>query len=244
MTKLIYNLVIGGLLLFCSFLTYSVHYWVFHDSHHIFIYLLGDIGFAFLEVIMITLIIENLMKHREKEEQLKKLYPTISMFFAKFGQEILGYISNLDPHANLISITSSVSKREFHTAARAASSASVSPTCEQLQQLRIVFMDRHDAIESPLANPNLVEHESFTDALLSLHHLGEELATRGERFTTSDVSHLTVDLNRAYRQLSLQWVRHLEHMAVEYPYMFDYAVRTCPFNSRPEPAKGEPTSEE
>ena len=40
----------GLLLVLLSIFFYALHYVVFKDAHHIFIYLLGDIAFVFIEV--------------------------------------------------------------------------------------------------------------------------------------------------------------------------------------------------
>ena len=49
-----------------SALTYYAHFLIFHDVHHIFIYLVGDLGFMFLEVLLITLVFHELLSRREK----------------------------------------------------------------------------------------------------------------------------------------------------------------------------------
>ena len=43
---------LGVILLSLSALVYLLHYVIFRDAHHIFIYLLGDLGFVFIEVLL------------------------------------------------------------------------------------------------------------------------------------------------------------------------------------------------
>ena len=45
-----WKVVLGIVLVLLSAIAYFIHYLLFHDAHHIFIYLLGDIGFVFFEV--------------------------------------------------------------------------------------------------------------------------------------------------------------------------------------------------
>jgi len=47
---------LGLFLVVLSIIFYLIHYAIFRDSHHIFIYLIGDIAFVFIEVLMVTLI--------------------------------------------------------------------------------------------------------------------------------------------------------------------------------------------
>ena len=57
---------LGISLVALSAVFYLVHYAIFRDSHHIFIYLLGDIAFVPIEVLLVTLIIHRLLSAREK----------------------------------------------------------------------------------------------------------------------------------------------------------------------------------
>lgn len=49
MKRLGWQILLGGLLVACSALLYMLHFSLFHDARHIFIYLLGDIAFLPIE---------------------------------------------------------------------------------------------------------------------------------------------------------------------------------------------------
>ena len=49
--------IFGLLLVVISATIYFIHYLIFDDAHHIFIYLLGDIAFVPIEVLLVTLIL-------------------------------------------------------------------------------------------------------------------------------------------------------------------------------------------
>ena len=59
--------VLGIALVFSSTALYFIHYLLFHDAHHILIYLVGDIAFVPIEVLLVTLIIHKLLEEREKK---------------------------------------------------------------------------------------------------------------------------------------------------------------------------------
>lgn len=86
----------GILLITLSGLFYFVHYLIFNDSHHIFIYLLGDIAFVPIEVLLVTLIIHKIIEEREKKKTLEKLNMILGVFFSEVGTALLAYISVLD----------------------------------------------------------------------------------------------------------------------------------------------------
>ena len=60
------RILLGLLLILLSIFFYVIHYLLFKDSHHIFIYLVGDIAFVFIEVLLVTLIIHKLLELREQ----------------------------------------------------------------------------------------------------------------------------------------------------------------------------------
>ena len=81
---------------------YFIHFLIFQDVHHIFIYLIGDIAFVFFEVLLVTLVLHQLLHHREKKAMLNKLNMVIGAFFSEVGTELLVSFSQLDPCAEEI----------------------------------------------------------------------------------------------------------------------------------------------
>ena len=90
-----------GMLLISAAL-YFVHYLIFRDAHHIFIYLLGDIAFVFIEVLLVSLILHHLLNEGDKKSHLKKLNMVIETFFSEFGKHLLVYLSNFDKNLSQI----------------------------------------------------------------------------------------------------------------------------------------------
>ena len=88
---------LGIVLVVLSAVVYFAHYLIFRDTHHIFIYLIGDIGFVFCEVLLVTLIIHRLLGEREKRNRLEKLNMVIGAFFSEVGTELLTFFSYFDP---------------------------------------------------------------------------------------------------------------------------------------------------
>ena len=86
----------GILLILLSVLCYGVHFVLFRDAHHIFIYLVGDIAFVFIEVLLVTLIIHQLLSDREKRAVLQKLNMVIGAFFTRMGSDLLKSFNDFD----------------------------------------------------------------------------------------------------------------------------------------------------
>ncbi|MEI6614832.1 MAG: hypothetical protein WCL37_08030, partial [Chrysiogenales bacterium] len=60
MKKYKWQLLLSTVLVVTSIGLYALHFLIFHDARHIFIYLLGDIAFLPVEVLFVTLIINQL----------------------------------------------------------------------------------------------------------------------------------------------------------------------------------------
>ncbi len=84
-----------------------------------------------------------------------------------------------------------------------------------------------------LENPQLFEHDRFTDLLHAVFHLAEELTAR-ERLIdlpATDYNHLSVDLTRVYSQLVIEWLEYMQHLKKKFPYLFSLSMRTNPFDT-------------
>ena len=92
----------GVALVILSVITYSFHYLIFQDSHHIFIYLLGDIAFVPIEVLLVSMIIHHLLNEMDKRNKLEKLNMIIGIFFSEVGTKLLALISNADPELDSV----------------------------------------------------------------------------------------------------------------------------------------------
>ena len=66
-------IILAGIFIFLSALAYYVHYLIFRDVHHIFIYMVGDLAFLPLEVFLVVIVIERILARREKQAIRKKL---------------------------------------------------------------------------------------------------------------------------------------------------------------------------
>jgi hypothetical protein len=83
-----------------------------------------------------------------------------------------------------------------------------------------------------IENPNLLEHETFTDLLRAVFHLTEELDKRKTTndLPASDCEHLKEDVQRVYDLLIFEWLNYMEHLKNNYRYLFSLAMRTNPFD--------------
>jgi hypothetical protein len=221
-----------------STLVYVIHFVIFRDVHHIFIYLVGDIAFVPIEVLLVTVIIHRLLGQREKRALLNKLNMVIGAFFNEVGTDLLKRIIALDEdfeevRQNLL-INKDWTHRDFARAhdRMAEYDYTIEVEPEALDELRDFLLAKREFLLRLLENPNLLEHESFTELLWAVTHLAEELAHRDGAFglPAADYEHLAGDIRRAYVRIIGEWLEYMEHLQRKYPYLFSLAIRTNPFD--------------
>ena len=227
------------LLIVSSTLIYIGHFLIFRDVHHILIYMVGDVAFVPLEVLLVTIIIHKLLQRREKRERLEKVNMVIGVFFTEIGSELLRRLVNLQSgqEEEMDKLFSTIKGWEDERYAQALMSLKrIRPSirCEpkDLESLNGFLSEKKESLVRLLENPNLLEHENFTELLWALTHVIEEFGARKDLFSlsASDMTHLNVDINRAYVILIREWVLYMGHLKKRYPYLFSFAMRTNPFD--------------
>lgn len=243
MKRLHWQIVFGLSLVVLSTILYLLHYTVFRDSHHISLYLIGDIAFLPIQVLLVTLIIDRLLNVREKRSMLKKLNMVIGAFFSEAGTGLLKSFSDFALQNDQIrkdfvegndwsnKAFSNMGKRLKHYDYRIESQKG------NLEELKKLLLQKRGFLLALLENPNLLEHESFTELLWAVFHLTEELAFRVDLrgLPNPDYEHLAGDIKRAYMLLIIEWLAYMKHLREDYPYLFSLAVRMNPFDPNASP---------
>lgn len=219
-----------------SMIVYGIQILVFKDPVDTEFYLLQDIGFLPIQVILVTLFLNKLMNMLESQQKMKKLNVIISAFFAEMGTAMIEELSEgNEAYAFLCSKTeikefNKSNIKEMKSMIRNLESK-ITLNPEKIRRLQLVLAKRRSLLLRMLENPNLMEHDSFTDMLWSVFHLADELASRSslDDLSQSDVNHLEVDTSRAYKALVLEWVDYMRYLHDEYPYLYSLAIRKSPF---------------
>ena len=90
-----------------------------------------------------------------------------------------------------------------------------------------------DLVINLITNPMLIEHEEFSDMLMSILHLREELSSRcSHELEEYEIKHLAKDINVAYKYLTFEWIQYMKQLKANYPQLFLKALITNPFDKR------------
>ena len=238
MKRLNWQVLLALSLIIMSVLLYLIHYAIFRDPHHIYIYLVGDIAFVPIEVLLVAVIVHQLLSNREKRVRLEKMNMVIGAFFSELGTTMLTFFSDYDPNLdhirrNLI-VTNDWSKEEFSRVSKLLKNYGCEIDIEKadLEYIRGFLVQKRDFLLRLLENPILLEHESFTQLLQAVFHLMDELENREElkQLPDSDRKHIAGDIKRAYGLLIVEWLNYMKYARDNYPYLFSLAMRTNPFD--------------
>lgn len=207
-------------------------------------FLVGDVAFLLVQIALVTLLVDQMLRAREKQAMLRKLNMVIGAFFSELGTELLGMLSGTDAHLDdlrdRLIPAPSWTEDSYATARRALANHDVSielSACD-LGSLKILLKSEKSFLLNLLGNQALLEHEAFTELLWAVTHLAEELEARTsfDDLPPADRIHLAGDVKRAYKQLILQWLEYVGHLQTQYPYLFSLAIRVNPLDpdARPE----------
>ena len=225
-------------LILLSLAMFTAQYLIFQDFQNLFIFFISDIALIPIEVLVVTLIIDQMLESREKQRRLEKLNMVIGTFFSTVGTPLLAHLAKADTSLDSVKqrlVIGADWRSEMFADVQACLNSytcSFGYTRADTETLRQFLVSREDFLLRLVENPMVFEHESFTDLILALNHLTEEMKARGDlsALPPADVSHLTTDITRVYSQLILEWVKYMEYLMNHYPYLFSLAIRKNPFD--------------
>lgn len=183
---------------------------------------------------------EMLLNRREGRVRREKLQMVIGAFFSEVGSTLLVSFSDLDSRVEQIKsdllVSGDWTDAQFRAVAARIRGYKYHVDAEQIdfEQLRTFLSGKRNFLLRLLENPTLLEHELFTDLMLAVFHLSEELTHRKKvtNLPPSDHAHLSGDVNRIYGLLVHQWLDYLHYLKSNYPYLFSLAIRTNPFDEK------------
>jgi len=231
---------LGAWLFLTSILLYGLHFALFRNPEHIFVFGLGELAFLPIEVLVVTLIIHGLLDAREKRGRLEKMNMVVGAFYSEMGSALLSSLASAD--RDIEDVRRTLADKQNWTGRQLEGLRGrlkkhpfdIDIVRIDLEKLRDFLDSKRDFLLRLLENPNLLEHEQFTDLLFSVFHLAEELKARGDLavLPQSDLAHLAGDIKRAYAAVTDEWIAYMRHLHDGYPYLFSLALRQNPFDQK------------
>ena len=186
-------------------------------------------------------ITEYLLHRREKQSRKQRVHVLTGIFFSEIGIQLIQFFTRFDPDIayfrRKFDIDADWSDEDFINLNKEIEhhTYTIDPDAMELELLHQLLREKGDLLHRLFENPNLMEHESFTELLRTIFHLREELMARDNfaGLPDTDLEHLAGDAKRIYMILGKQWLSHMHYLKSNYPYLFSLALRTNPFREHP-----------
>lgn len=225
-----------GLTLF-SFLIYTVHYMFFRDIKYIGEDLISQLAYLPIYVFLTTIVIDQLLNRRERIETLRRLNTIIGVFFSEMGKDLIKHFVKFDINFEKIRDEFSIDAEWTEGKCIHVKELLKNHICkidsrvENIEEISTFLEGKRKFLTELMGNPNLMENEEFTELLIAVFHLAEELQIRVDirNLIEDDYNHLSNDIERAYLLLIYEWVAYMGHLKKEYPFLYSFAIRTNPF---------------
>ncbi len=228
---------LGFYLLVAAVCVYFIQIVVFKDPSNTFFYLLQDLAFVPLNIVILTLIVDRVLAEREKKDRMQKMNMAIGMFYNEAGIALLkcciGFDSNFEQYHSRYHITMEWEDAQFDQLLKRSDrdAFQMDSRRSSLIDLKLLLVEKKELLLTLLSNPVLLEHDTFSDLLWSVFHLKDELQICRD-FSQMDEDnhrHISRDIERAYGYLISQWILYMKHLRTDYPYLYSLAVRENPF---------------
>jgi len=231
---------ISTILILLSVISYSMQIYLFHHENDTYFYFLQDLSFVPIQVLIVSFVIDRLLKRQQRISLLKRVYVAIGIFYNELGNELLKHFfditSNKDELKNRLEITSHWKLKDFEKAEKWINTnpVAIEVSREKLELLKDYLDRKRTFLLTLLENSNLSEHDTFTDTLLGVCHLSDELALRNDLtdIPAADLAHLSIDIKRAYHGIVKEWFFYMNHIRNEYPFLYSLALRSNPFSNK------------
>ena len=153
-----------------SLMCYLLDYFLFRDQQDIENWILNSLGFVFIDVLLVTIILQDILERREREARIGKLDNLIGLFFTEGGLDLLRQFLRMDisvTEVNGLVATDRWSVQDFNEAIDkvGAMDARIKATPGDLAKVKRGLIENRDFLVQLMESPVLFEHERFTDLM-------------------------------------------------------------------------------
>ncbi|OWT32913.1 hypothetical protein BGI41_05120 [Methanobrevibacter sp. 87.7] len=225
------------------FVIYGLNYIIFKDIDEILNYVMLHLGFIPIDIIIVTLVIDKVMDNHDKKALQEKIDILMGSFFSGIGNGLIYKFYHANGENDItkdLKFIKTWKEKDYENTLKELeenpipfnSKLKPEDRAEFFVNLKQYLNERRPYLFDLIENPTLHQTDNFSELLLAMMHLTDELDYRKtfENLPESDYTHLFYDISRVYSKLIYEWVRYLEYTYKNYPYMLKLAVRINPFN--------------
>ena len=218
----------------------AIHHAIFHENAYWANFLLlHELALMPLEFVVVTLGLEKIMELSHKRENQAKISMIESLFFSESGSDMLRYLVSCDADQDVQQLRSIMNvQRDWSIKQIRQAKNAVKTITYEVDISKVDFFGlhyhlstRHSYFLKIIENPALSGHERFTELLLHIYHLWEELEYRTDLYNLpeADRIYLCEIANSVYRELAVEWMQNATDLLLHQPERLDHVLRTNPF---------------
>ncbi|QYE98653.1 hypothetical protein [Paraclostridium sordellii] len=228
MKKIRYYFVISFILIALSAVMFLIHYLVFGQALNTAYYSLMNLCFIPINSLVVTIILEKLIDYRAKKDRIEKINMLVGIFFTEVGGKLMHLIIDSDKDAknyitnfeDLNNIKKCLNEYDYK----------VDMNNIDLSSIKNILLENNNLFVTLISNENVFQHQIFTDLLMSVVHLRDEIIFMEKDDNLElNINHLENDVIRVYKNISIQWISYLEYLNKSYPFLYNNAIRVNPF---------------
>ncbi|AUN13420.1 hypothetical protein JGS6364_15881 [[Clostridium] sordellii] len=228
MKKIRYYFVISFILIALSAVMFLIHYLVFGQALNTAYYSLMNLCFIPINSLVVTIILEKLIDYRAKKDRIEKINMLVGIFFTEVGGKLMHLIIDSDKDAknyitnfeDLNNIKKCLNEYDYK----------VDMNNIDLCSIKNILLENNNLFVTLISNENVFQHQIFTDLLMSVVHLRDEIIFMEKDDNLElNINHLENDVIRVYKNISIQWISYLEYLNKSYPFLYNNAIRVNPF---------------
>ncbi|CEP79569.1 hypothetical protein QJR30_03560 [Paraclostridium sordellii] len=228
MKKIRYYFVISFILIALSAIMFLIHYLVFGQALNTAYYSLMNLCFIPINSLVVTIILEKLIDYRAKKDRIEKINMLVGIFFTEVGGKLMHLIIDSDKDAknyitnfeDLNNIKKCLNEYDYK----------VDMNNIDLCSIKNILLENNNLFVTLISNENVFQHQIFTDLLMSVVHLRDEIIFMEKDDNLElNINHLENDVIRVYKNISIQWISYLEYLNKSYPFLYNNAIRVNPF---------------
>ncbi|WP_164690088.1 hypothetical protein [Paraclostridium sordellii] len=228
MKKIRYYFVISFILITLSAVMFLIHYLVFGQALNTAYYSLMNLCFIPINSLVVTIILEKFIDYRAKKDRIEKINMLVGIFFTEVGGKLMHLIIDSDKDAknyitnfeDLNNIKKCLNEYDYK----------VDMNNIDLCSIKNILLENNNLFVTLISNENVFQHQIFTDLLMSVVHLRDEIIFMEKDDSLElNINHLENDVIRVYKNISIQWISYLEYLNKSYPFLYNNAIRVNPF---------------
>jgi len=169
-------------------------------------------------------ITETLVSSKERAERRDKLNMTVGVFFSELGNELLAFMpcENIGKIRERLLSIKNWTNGDFAVVKKEIMNIDFEIDIKKMdmKEFRAFISGKREFLLRMLENPNLMEHETFSDLLQTVFHLSGELEMRKGVYDEHD--HIKEDMKAVYLLLIKEWIEYMRYLKFNYPHFFSF----------------------